>query len=41
VLFGGEAGEDGKDKLKEENSTISKSEMFLPIALPREVWLTA
>jgi hypothetical protein len=41
VLFGGEAGEDGEDKLKEENSTISKSEMFLPIALSRKVGLTA
>jgi hypothetical protein len=39
VLFGGEAGEDSEDKLKEENSTISKSEMFLPIALTRVVGL--
>jgi hypothetical protein len=39
VLFGGEAGEDSEDKLKEEKSTISKSEMFLPIALTREVGL--
>jgi hypothetical protein len=39
VLLGGEAGEDGKGKLKEEKSTISKSEMFLPIALSRKVGL--
>jgi hypothetical protein len=39
VLFGGEAGEDSEDKLKEENSTIWKSEMFLPIALTRVVGL--
>jgi hypothetical protein len=35
VLFGGETGEDAEDKLKEEKSTISKSEMFLPIALSK------
>jgi hypothetical protein len=39
VLFGGETGEDGEDKLKEENSTVSKSEMFLPIARSKEVGL--
>jgi hypothetical protein len=32
VLFGGETGEDAEDKLKEEKSAISKSEMFLPMA---------
>jgi hypothetical protein len=35
VLFGGETGEDAEDNLKEEKSTISKSEMFSPIALSK------
>jgi hypothetical protein len=39
MLFGGETGEDAEDKLKEENSTISKSDMFLPIAPSKEVGL--
>jgi hypothetical protein len=39
VLFGGETGEDAEDKLKEEKSTISKSDMFLPIAPSKEVGL--